>query len=89
MPVVYILLINNGQYYIGSTNDIDRRIHEHNSGKTNSTRNKRPVKLVFSQQFSTLSEARRIEYELKKLKSRKILEKIISNGFINSKLLGV
>jgi len=89
MPVVYILQLKNDQYYIGSTDNIERRIHENNRGKTASTRNKLPVKLVFFQEFSDLRKARRVEYRLKRLKSRSVIEKIINNRKIDLKLLGV
>lgn len=88
MSVVYILLLSNGQYYVGSTDNIERRVLEHNNGKTTSTRHKRPVKLVFTQKFDILSEARKVEYRIKKQKSRIIIEKIILEGQINIKLMG-
>jgi len=50
---------------------------EHNSGKTKSIRFSRPFKLVFSQKYNSIGEARKIEVRLKKLKSRTILNRII------------
>ena len=79
MCFVYILKLNNGQYYIGSTNDIERRVGEHSSGKTKSIKYKLPLKLVLKQKFVSISKARSIENKLKKLKSRKIVEKIIKD----------
>ena len=32
MPTVYILLCNNGEYYVGSTADIEKRLNEHQKG---------------------------------------------------------
>ena len=86
---VYFLKLSNNQYYIGSTTDIDRRISEHQKGMTKSTRHKRPVKLVFKQKFSDIGQVRVVEYRLKKLKSRKVIEKIIVNGFIDLHLLNL
>ena len=80
--VVYILRLNNGQYYIGSTSNMHRRLTEHNSGKTKSTRYKLPAVLVFMQTFSTNVKARQIEAKLKKFKSRTVLETIIRDGLI-------
>ncbi len=80
---VYILKsLKNQRFYIGSTNDLERRIFEHNSGSNKSkfTRDNCPFELVFSQEFETLILARKVEYKLKSFKSRKILEKIISDG---------
>lgn len=83
MGIVYILqsLVNN-RYYIGSTIDLDRRVLEHNSGKSSYTKLTRPFKLVFSKQYDSIKKARRIEYRLKKLKSKKIIERIIFEGNI-------
>lgn len=80
---VYFLKLDNNQYYIGSTTNIDRRISEHQKGMTKSTRYKIPLKLVFKQEISNIQLARRVEYKLKKLKSRKVIEDIINNGFID------
>ncbi|HBB76722.1 MAG: hypothetical protein A2186_00185 [Candidatus Levybacteria bacterium RIFOXYA1_FULL_41_10] len=83
MAFVYILQsLTNSRYYIGSTNNLDRRINEHNQGKSGYTRFTRPFKLAFAKEFSTSREARQIEYKLKKLKSRKIVERIVSSGEI-------
>ena len=80
MYFVYILQSEkNGRYYIGSTNDLERRILEHNSGKTKSLKYLRPLKIVFKKTFEEEMEARNIEKRLKKLKSKIILEKIISD----------
>lgn len=87
MNVVYILQsIKNGKYYIGSTNDVERRLLEHNSGKTKSLRYLRPLEIVFKKEFTSLGEARKIEARLKKLKSRKIIEKIIKDKEITTGL---
>ena len=75
---VYILQsLNTKRYYIGSTDDIERRLHEHNIGKNKSTKSGIPWEIKFSQTYNTLIEARKIEYKLKKLKSRVIIERII------------
>lgn len=70
MPyVVYILRCKDKTLYVGSTNDLPRRLHAHNNLKSGAhyTKIRRPVRLVYSEQFATLSEARRREAELKKL----------------------
>ena|SRR3990167_2193542 len=79
---VYILLCNNGRYYIGSTNDLDRRMSEHVNGQVSSTKNILPVELIFSQECANLTIARRTEYALKKRKSRKIIDQIVHDGII-------
>ena len=76
MNVVYILQLNNGEYYLGSTNNLERRLMEHNSGKTISIRHKLPARIIFQQEFETLTQARSIELKLKKFKSKKYLSKL-------------
>ncbi|MCH8850302.1 MAG: GIY-YIG nuclease family protein, partial [Chloroflexi bacterium] len=46
MSYVYILeSVNTGRYYIGCTDDLERRLHEHNNGKSASTKAFRPWRL--------------------------------------------
>jgi predicted GIY-YIG superfamily endonuclease len=78
-PGVYILRCANGRYYIGSTNDIARRKNEHDEGRVLATTHLRPLELVLFQKYETLPIARRMEYKLKQLKRRDIIEKIIEN----------
>ncbi|MBI2251977.1 MAG: GIY-YIG nuclease family protein [Armatimonadetes bacterium] len=53
MCIVYILKsISSGKYYIGSTADLNRRLNEHQEGRVISTRNLRPLELVFYQKFN-------------------------------------
>ena len=80
MSFVYILQSKKtSRYYIGSTNNVSRRLMEHNAGQTRSLRNQRPLTVVFQKQYGTILEARKIERRLKKCKSRVILERIISD----------
>ena len=65
------------KYYIGSTIDLEKRIKEHNNGYVISTKHLRPLELKFFKKFDSIKEARRIEYNLKKLKSRIIVEQIV------------
>jgi len=82
-PVVYILKCVNGMYYIGSTMDILRRMEEHGRGHTESLRALLPVELVFQQEYENIAAARKIEYRLKQLKSRQIIERIVRDKKIN------
>lgn len=79
---IYILKCNNGRYYTGSTPDLERRLAEHNRGKSKATKHLLTVKLVFSQQFNSLKIARRAEAWLKKQKDKSLLDRIISAGII-------
>ena len=80
MNFLYILRSErNGRYYVGSTNNLERRLVEHNAGKTKSLRYLRPFSIVFKKEFVELQEARRVEQKLKKMKSRDIIERIIKD----------
>ncbi|MFA7243916.1 MAG: GIY-YIG nuclease family protein [Patescibacteria group bacterium] len=82
-PSVYILKLDDGSYYIGSTRDLKRRIAEHRKGLKASTRFSKNPQIVFFQNFETYHQARIIEIKLKSYKSRKVIEKIIKEGKIN------
>ena len=79
---VYILKNELGRYYIGSTSDLDRRIRQHKSGTTHSTKRMGNLELVFSQQYETIRQARQIELRLKRFKRKEIIEKIVKEGYI-------
>lgn len=87
MEYVYILQSDkNGRYYIGSTNNLVRRLVEHNSGQTKSLKNLLPMRLVFSKGYEEVGKARKMELHLKKLKSRVIIEKVIEERDIKTGL---
>ena len=73
MHFVYFLQSKkDGKLYIGKTNDIDRRLQEHNSGNVQSTKPRRPFKLLDFEQYDSELEARRAEIEWKKGCKREI-----------------
>ena len=79
MWFVYILRSErNGRYYVGSTNDMTRRLGEHNCGHTPSTRGKGPWVLAYSEPAKNEAEARQRDREIKAWKSRIMIEKLIS-----------
>ena len=65
MYYVYILRLNDSSFYTGSTIDIKRRIREHKNGKSKSTKNFRPVRLVWYCIFIDRLQAIRFERYLK------------------------
>ena len=80
---VYILQsLKNGRYYVGSTNDLERRLSEHNSGKCKYTSKTGPWKLEFSQKFTNLSVVRKVEFWLKMQKDSDFIRRIITEGKI-------
>lgn len=64
---VYILLCSDGSLYTGITNDIERRLHEHESGfnPESFTFKRRPLKLVFTENFNDPSDAIAFEKQIK------------------------
>jgi putative endonuclease len=64
---VYILECSDKLLYTGLTNNISRRLTEHNSGliKTSFTFKRRPVNLIFSQEFSDVNQAIYFEKKIK------------------------
>lgn len=70
MYFTYILKCSDGTLYCGSTNNIDRRLEQHNHSKRGAhyTKIRRPVELVYTEAFESLGEARKREAELKNLR---------------------
>ena len=64
---VYILLCNDNSYYTGVTNNLDRRIYEHGNGidPKSYTFKRRPVKLVFQEMFTEITQAIAFEKQVK------------------------
>ena len=75
MHFVYILECADKTLYVGCTNDIERRIKQHNESKSGAryTKIRRPVKLLYTEQFKTLKSARSREAEIKSWRREKKL----------------
>jgi len=67
MYFVYILECADKSLYVGCTNNLEKRIKQHNESKWGAhyTKIRRPVVLKYSEEFSTLILARRREAEIK------------------------
>ena len=79
---VYILKCRDGSYYTGVTNDLDRRVHEHIHGvdRTCYTYTRRPVELMFYEEFSDPNQAIAAEKQIKGW-SRKKKEALIQRNW--------
>jgi predicted GIY-YIG superfamily endonuclease len=63
---VYILRCADGRYYVGHTDDIEKRLSEHNLGTFDGfTRKRRPVAVVYSEVYSSRDDAFQRERQLK------------------------
>jgi len=74
----YILRCKDDSLYTGWTNNLEKRIQNHNAGKGA----KRPVELVYYERFLTRQEAMKREWEIKQL-ARKDKLKLIEKNFKN------
>ncbi len=85
MYYVYVLRSkSSGRHYIGQTNDLKRRLVEHNRGKHKATKNRGPWELLAHIDVSTRSEAVRLEAKLKSMKrpdrALRYIEKNVNNS---------
>lgn len=66
MNYFYVLLSHqDNDHDYGSTTDLQKRVHEHVSGRVNSTRNRLPVRLVYYEAYETIDAARARERQVK------------------------
>ena len=82
MPAFCYILYSTklDKYYVGSTPDMERRFTDHNRGKEKFTKPGIPWIMSYKETFETLPEARRRELQIKKQKSRKYIEQLISSA---------
>ncbi|MEE9913236.1 MAG: GIY-YIG nuclease family protein [Deltaproteobacteria bacterium] len=71
---VYILRCSDGSFYTGATNNLEKRLSDHNRGTASKyTRSRRPVTLLATSAVMNQSEALRLEINIKKIpKARKV-----------------
>jgi putative endonuclease len=65
---------STGRFYVGHTENLTKRIFEHNNNRTASIKNRGPWKLFHSEVFPTRSDAAKREREIKRMKSRIYIE---------------
>ncbi|MGG0658026.1 GIY-YIG nuclease family protein [Rummeliibacillus pycnus] len=66
--IMYVLECADGTYYTGYTNDLEKRVAVHNSGKgAKYTRTRRPVNCIYFESFETKRDAMSAEYHFKQL----------------------
>lgn len=77
MNYTYIVECADGSLYCGWTNDLDKRIKDHNAGNgAKYTKTRLPVKLVYFEEFDTKKEAMSREWHIKQLRREKKMELI-------------
>ncbi|MGN9059390.1 GIY-YIG nuclease family protein [Mediterraneibacter faecis] len=79
MNYTYMLKCSDGTLYTGWTNDLEKRVEAHNSGKgAKYTKARRPVELAYYEEFETKEQAMKREYAIKQL-GRKEKQKLIAD----------
>lgn len=88
MNYTYIVKCSDGTFYTGWTNNLEKRIRDHNVGKgAKYTKSRRPVELVYYETFSQKEDAMRREYAIKKLERKekmKLVESFQGESIPNS-----
>ena len=67
---------STGRFYVGHTENLTKRIFEHNNNRTPSIKNRGPWELFYSEAFETRSEAAQRERQIKSMKSRHFIESL-------------
>jgi len=78
MYFVYVISSSKKNYiYVGLTNDVSRRMDEHNKGYNKTTKPYRPFELKFQEKYSTRSKAREREKDLKSGSGKEFLKSLL------------
>ncbi|MDD4607333.1 MAG: GIY-YIG nuclease family protein, partial [Patescibacteria group bacterium] len=83
---VYILLsLKDKRFYKGFTTDLKDRLEHHNKGLNESTKNRRPLKLIYYESYLNEQDARQREKFLKSGRGREIINKQLEKTLKNIK----
>jgi putative endonuclease len=78
----YVYILQSGvdeSFYIGFTENLERRVNQHNNGESSYTSRKIPWKLVYSEEFSTKTDAIKRERFLKAQKNKVFYQRLIDS----------
>ncbi|QQS18079.1 GIY-YIG nuclease family protein [Candidatus Saccharibacteria bacterium] len=79
MFYVYIIQsVHFSRYYVGHSDDLNRRLHQHNSGYTRSTKPYLPWKIVYTEICLTKQEAYRREMQIKSYKGGRAFKSLVN-----------
>tara|TARA_Y100000310_G_scaffold293738_1_gene323545 strand:- start:1042 stop:1332 length:291 start_codon:yes stop_codon:yes gene_type:complete len=82
----YVVKCSDSSFYAGVTTELTRRVKEHNSDDRRGakyTRSRRPVELIYSEEYPSRSAAQKEEYRFKQL-DRKTKERVISEKLLTT-----
>jgi len=74
---VYILINEGGKRYIGLSEDVDKRLEQHNEGQSKWTAKYRPWSIYWTSKVMGLGEARKLENKMKRQKGGNGLESLM------------
>jgi putative endonuclease len=75
---LYILQSEStSRYYVGQTQDFQKRLAYHNANYSKALRNRGPLRLVYSEGYATRAEAVRRERQIKSWKDRAMIERLV------------
>jgi putative endonuclease len=80
MNYIYVIVSKEGYQYIGSTTDIDKRLHQHQNHLAGWTKRGTEWKLLYIEEFSTYSEARKREIWMKTGAGREYIKMVTGKG---------
>ncbi len=81
MYYVYVLLSKKDKkFYLGFTNDLKRRLKEHNEGKAQSTKSRRPFRLIYYEAHTSRKDAKRREDYFKTSKGKATLKQMLRDS---------
>ena len=68
---------SDGSFYVGSTQDLSERLERHNQGRSKYTKQKRPWKLVYHEEYADRSASLKRESQIKNRKSKTYIERLV------------
>jgi putative endonuclease len=81
---VYVLKsVKDSKFYTGFTQDLDKRLFEHNSGKVNSTKYRMPLELVYFEASKNIQDATHREKYLKTTYGKRYIKSRLKNYLDN------
>ncbi len=76
----YVLADNRGRLYKGVTADLDKRLYDHQRGKTRTTSRMQGLRVVYTEKFDTFELARKREVYFKTAAGRRFLKAALKEG---------
>jgi len=81
MYYVYVLQsLKDGRTYVGYSDNVSKRLKEHNAGRSKATKHRRPFRLLFTEKIETSAEAKKREIYWKSGAGRRKLKQYFSRN---------